>query len=506
MNGMDAITQNPADLSGEQTLLGILQRLRDLQTQPMVPNNPMAQLGTVLQGFAAGTQGRANPALEMYGGMRAQALKGLGEDAQIGGALATLTNQRATRKQAVQDLTLKLAKDLENSDSLEERVQSVRLKQTLKNPMTGEPLLSPGLDPLRVASMKGKEYDEKREQVFSLVMGGEDPSAPQWATMFDPAIFGEQIQKAKMTAATGGLAAVNRLRARPEPPASVMTIDALRIEGITPKARSEADQQKLEVYHRYLKVDTPGTNTALALAKARKARDMAAGVPPKDDAAYIEQAFRDTDRSESFERDLETEASRLGLKDEARFTWKDEKRVAYQKKITEMKVGAQPIPAEHATPIIALRDGGRMVATLMSEFSPTERAKYAGWFNFKGRQAAQLVAQDPKFARFKAVIARGKNMAFGEGGKQLTPMEASVVFGWVPTGDEITATDFEEKLKVAWNRVETVLEDRISMATNPRAIIKEALTPLPSTTPQGRGFEYQVQPDGSVRVIPKGTP
>src|SRR3990167_5448481 len=95
---MDPITQNPADLSGEQTLLGILQRLRDLQAQPMVPNNPMAQLGTVLQGFASGTQGRANPALEMYGGMRQQALRGLGEEAQIGGALSTLQTQRERRE------------------------------------------------------------------------------------------------------------------------------------------------------------------------------------------------------------------------------------------------------------------------------------------------------------------------------------------------------------------------------------------------------------------------
>ena len=109
---MPAITQNPMDLSGEQTLLGILQRLRDLQAQPMVPNNPMAQLGTVLQGFASGTQGRANPALEMYGGMRQQALKGLGEEAQIGGALSTLQNQRAQREADRQRLLSGMAGDV----------------------------------------------------------------------------------------------------------------------------------------------------------------------------------------------------------------------------------------------------------------------------------------------------------------------------------------------------------------------------------------------------------
>ena len=115
MNGMDAITQNPADLSGEQTLLGILQRLRDLQAQPMVPNNPMAQIGTVLQGFAAGTQGKANPALEMYGGMRQQALRGLGEEAQVGGALATLKNQQATREAERKKLLSGMAGDVMRS-------------------------------------------------------------------------------------------------------------------------------------------------------------------------------------------------------------------------------------------------------------------------------------------------------------------------------------------------------------------------------------------------------
>ena len=103
---MPAITQNPMDLSGEQTLLGILQRLRDLQAQPMVPNNPMAQLGTVLQGFASGTQGRANPALEMYGGMHQQALRGLGEEAQIGGALTTLQTTKAQHALRTQDKIL----------------------------------------------------------------------------------------------------------------------------------------------------------------------------------------------------------------------------------------------------------------------------------------------------------------------------------------------------------------------------------------------------------------
>ena len=46
------------------TLTGVLQRLQDLYTQPLIAPNPMAQAGSIMSGFAAGTQGRANPAIE----------------------------------------------------------------------------------------------------------------------------------------------------------------------------------------------------------------------------------------------------------------------------------------------------------------------------------------------------------------------------------------------------------------------------------------------------------
>lgn len=500
---MDPITMQ-ATPGGEETLLGILQRLRDLSQQPVVPQNPLAQLGTVLQGFAAGVQGQPNPALQMFQQQRQQEVQGLAQQAQIGGALGMMGERKEARAQTLREFSLKLAKDLENSESLEERIQAVRLKQTIVNPSTGETLLPANADPVRLASMRGKEYGQRADQILTLMMNQEDPGAPHWRSLFPPDIFGPQIQRAKLALASGGPQAVNRLREKPESVDSVMKVDALRIEAIPEAQRTLDDRARLGVYQKYLKTDTIGTNTALTLAKALKAKDVAAGVPPRSDASYIEAALKATDRSESFERDLEVEAGLLGLIDQARLDWKHQKRVAYQKTIADVKVGAQPIPAEHATPIAALRDGGRMVATLMSEFTPAERTKYAGWFNFKGRQAVQLVIQDPKFARFKALVARGKNMAFGEGGKQLTPMEASVVFGWVPTGDEISPVDFEEKLKVAWNRVETVLDDRITLATNPRALIKEALKPLPPMTPQGQAFEYRQQPDGSILVVPRG--
>ena len=90
---MDPITMQ-ATPGGEETLLGILQRLRDLSQQPVVPQNPMAQLGTVLQGFSAGAQGQPNPALQMFQQQRQQEVQGLAQQAHIGGTLTTLQHQK----------------------------------------------------------------------------------------------------------------------------------------------------------------------------------------------------------------------------------------------------------------------------------------------------------------------------------------------------------------------------------------------------------------------------
>ena len=109
---MDPITMAPGNPNTDETLLGILQRLRDLSQQPLVPQNPMAQLGTVMQGFAAGTQGQQNPALQMYAQQRQQQLTGLGTEATIGSALSTLQHQQTQRATESKKLQATIAGDL----------------------------------------------------------------------------------------------------------------------------------------------------------------------------------------------------------------------------------------------------------------------------------------------------------------------------------------------------------------------------------------------------------
>ena len=55
---------DPTVLQSDDTLTGILQRLQDLYNQPVIPNNPMAQAGSIMSGFAAGVKGQPNPAIE----------------------------------------------------------------------------------------------------------------------------------------------------------------------------------------------------------------------------------------------------------------------------------------------------------------------------------------------------------------------------------------------------------------------------------------------------------
>src|SRR3989304_1672194 len=100
---MGPFTLNPAlnttDTSGEVTLINLLKQLQARQAQPVVPDNPMAQLGTMLSGFASGVQGQPNPVLKQFQSLREQEMGGLGQQAQIAGSLATIGSQRASREQ-----------------------------------------------------------------------------------------------------------------------------------------------------------------------------------------------------------------------------------------------------------------------------------------------------------------------------------------------------------------------------------------------------------------------
>lgn len=90
--------------TGNDTL-GLLEALLQLQSQPLVPSdNPALQLGSVLSGFAAGTQGQANPVLTQLASRRQQdlgtGLAAAGMRLNVDTARQTARHQESTETEA----------------------------------------------------------------------------------------------------------------------------------------------------------------------------------------------------------------------------------------------------------------------------------------------------------------------------------------------------------------------------------------------------------------------
>ena len=123
----------------------------------------------------------------------------------------------------------------------------------------------------------------------------------------------------------------------------------------------------------------------------------------------------------------------------------------------------------------------RVTSTLKSEFNPQERARYVGFLRYPANQLAQIVKNNPRFARFQTLVNEAKGQAFSEGGKQLTPFEASVVFGYVPTGKELSVADFEAKLNEADERARFYREATIRNATTKRVELQKEVSKSKAT-------------------------
>ena len=97
--------------------------------------------------------------------------------------------------------------------------------------------------------------------------------------------------------------------------------------------------------------------------------------------------------------------------------------------------------------------------------SPYQRGKLAvkGTLGLSG-------PEEQRFADFKALMGRLKGTAFGEGGKQLTPFEAGVVFQYTPIGNEAGgATEVLAKVKYLRAFTKIARDTRIQMARTGRA-------------------------------------
>ena len=121
----EEITMSPS-ISPYESLLGILQQMQGLSQQPILPDNPLAQAGAILQGFSAGTQGKANPAIDFYTKQRQLQMTGLLGQATVGGALATVETAKAHRQDTLDKMFIDVHQGLLKSDSLEGRTLGAR--------------------------------------------------------------------------------------------------------------------------------------------------------------------------------------------------------------------------------------------------------------------------------------------------------------------------------------------------------------------------------------------
>lgn len=122
-----------------------------------------------------------------------------------------------------------------------------------------------------------------------------------------------------------------------------------------------------------------------------------------------------------------------------------------------------------------LLQGEDIAKALATEFTPEERAQFVGLggLRFTAQQVQQIVADaqrgkaDPKFARFAALLHLEAKEAFETGGKALSAHEKNIIFGYIPTGKEMSVEDFEQKLRLAQERLPTFIDRELQLATTP---------------------------------------
>lgn len=511
---MDPFTLNPAldptDTSGEVTLVNLLKQLQARQAQPLIGNdNPLGQLGAALAGFSSGVQGQPNPVLKQFQSMREQEMGGMAQQAQIAGSLATISGQKATREQALKGYNLQIYNSMKDDPSMDVRVNAIDAAKAAG-------IFPPNFDSRRAAMFGGKELESKYDQVLSLVAAGEDPFSPQYGALFPKDIFGGIVSMGQQAIRTGGPQAVNQLKRKPENPDNVAKARYLALDARPEKFLS--DQEKLEKgsLRMFLKGEPAKQSAFDIVYKDLKAQEaigaLAGGRPPRSDSAIAIEAQEMVRDRIGLDADIEAIASKRSFAspaDKGAFKMKlrenfETLKGAAVARATELAKG---LPAETVTQVNQLRDVGGAIKALYTQFTPEERAKWSGYANLQLTKLQSMAAQgqaDPRFAQFLALVAKAKSYAFAVGGKALSVNEAAVVFGFIPTGEELSSVMFEQKLKLAYENAPIMLRRTIEGLVLPREdtlkkIIEEEsqpaspLVPVPSRTGKTRTFK-QIRP------------
>lgn len=139
-----------------------------------------------------------------------------------------------------------------------------------------------------------------------------------------------------------------------------------------------------------------------------------------------------------------------------------------QKESTATSQG-KPLESTDRTAITAMQDTLRIANQMKQGFDQNDLNKYVGFMKFPANRIAQLAKNDPKFAQFQTLANEMKGTAFGEGGKNLTELEARITFGHRPIGNEFSTSDFVAKLDQILAQTPGQIERRLSAASTPKA-------------------------------------
>lgn len=462
---MDPLTTAPIDPNDpNQTLVGILQQIAQLQRAPMMASNPLTQIGTALAGFGAGVQGRPNPVMEMARQQRQDELESLKTQASVAGSMATIANQKATQtRQARQDaLALRKTETELGWKAVDSPHPEIRKSGYERLQRVGE--IAPGADLDRLAAFNKADVDRLRDEALLLTAYGFDISGPAFQnrySMVPPEVLGA-VKKDPST--------VGALLSKPKSTDDVLKMLEFRIRQTPPEAWTEQDKR-----------------TILAIDETRRApvnygpdfNRIAAqyGIDPKRvtpaQAAQINTII-ETNKPPTLDRRINEQIKQQGLTGQAALDFHTKALATSQGANEAARTAARPLPNETQQDLQTFNNTLARLSEL-GTFGPKEIDAFTGVLNnplkraavvAKAATGAKLSDEDQRFLQFDALMGYFQKGLFEEGGKQLTITEMRVARMSVPTGRETGgATEMLAKAKYLEAFTKVARDARVALAT-----------------------------------------
>lgn len=167
---------------------------------------------------------------------------------------------------------------------------------------------------------------------------------------------------------------------------------------------------------------------------------------------------------------------------------KDEEGNAVITKIEEAKQAGRPLNEQAQKEVKEWGDVLRVLNTVQTEYTVDDIKRYVGYVNREATMLQALVKEDPRFMRFLALNEQLRASAFYRGGKQLTPFEAAVVFGFTPDGRERLPGYWQEKAKALRDLANYQVNSAIQMGKSARYLL------TPEAMASGKILDEKVAP------------